>query len=111
MDGKMLSFVTQALAAVATCVRTASLTRYYLDHGLDADRKKALKEALPEITQGILEVMQSDELKEAFKKFANVSFDVVKTIAQKAGKFVMSLITQNNTSREDKTAAEQETFP
>ena len=95
VDIKMLSFLTQSLAAVATCVRTASLTRYYINHGLNADRKIALKESLKEIFEGIVDVLKSDELKQAWEKFHVCSSEVSKAVAEDILKYAKSMFDQN----------------
>lgn len=107
VDVKMLSFLTQAMAAVATCVRTASLTRYYINHGLEGDRRRALKESLKEVSEGIVEVIKSEELRLAWKKFLNCGIEIGKAVAQEAGKYAISIIAPDEKQKEN-TAAEPE---
>ena len=74
---KMLSLVTQALGAAATCIRTASLVQYYLYHGPDGDTKEALKESMQEIPKGLKDICKSDEIKQTVVKFRNCSKEIV----------------------------------
>ena len=67
-EGKMISWLTQALAAVATCVRTTYLTRYYIYHGINGNSKEAARESMQKIPGGIVGVLKSNELREAFDK-------------------------------------------
>lgn len=90
VDVKVLSFLTQAIAAVATCIRTGSLTRYYITHGLECNRAEALKEAIKDVSKGVVDVIKSDELKSAVKKCLNCGIEVGMTVAQEAGKQAIS---------------------
>ena len=92
VDVKKLSFLTQALAAIATCVRTASLTRYYINHGLKGDRGRALKKSLKEVSEGIVEVIKSEELKQAWKKFCNCGIVIGKAVTQEVEKYTISIL-------------------
>jgi uncharacterized protein (DUF433 family) len=93
MDVKMISFLTQALAAAATCLRTASLTRFYIYNGMDGDRKEALREAIREIPSGVVKVVKSDELKAAWKKFLDCSLTITKVVAEEGCKYTIDILT------------------
>ena len=84
MDIKGLSFLTQAVAALATCVRTASLTRYYIRHGMECDRGKKPEDS---IRTEIIAVIQSKEFKAALQKCIRNGIEASKTIAVELGKY------------------------
>lgn len=109
VDTKMLSFLTQAIAAVATCIRTGSLTRYYINHGLECDRREALKVAVQDVSKGVVDVIQSKELKTAVKQCLNCGIDIGKTVAQEAGKQAISIFLRNED--DSGNAAEQKSDP
>ena len=93
----MVSFLTQALGAAATCIRTASLVQYYLYHGPNGDSKEALKESMQEISKGIVDVCKSDEIKKALEQFYDRSLEIV----QVAGKeFLTFGVKQKNPVKE-----------
>ena len=92
VDVKMISLLTQSLAAVATCLRTASLTRFYIYNGKDADRKEALREALSEIPSGIVEVVKSDELQAAVKKLLDCTVTISKVVASAGCEYVIGIL-------------------
>ncbi len=100
----MLDFIE---SAVATCVRTASLTRYYINHGLKGDRGRALKESLKEVSEGIVAVIKSEELRQAWEKFLNCSIEIGKVVAPEAGKYANSIIAPDEKQKEN-TVAETE---
>ena len=92
VDIKFLSLVTQAVGATATCVRTASLTRYYLENGIGRNQKEALHASMKEIPGGIVEVMISEEMKIAVEKFLHCGLQVSKVVGKSMKKGVKNVI-------------------
>ncbi len=105
---KLISVVTQAIAAIATCVRTASLTRYYIENGIGNNRKEALSASMKEVPAGILEVLTSEEMKIATKKFWHCTVEISKAVGKSAweavkgyAKNVISLFSSKKSEEED----------
>ncbi|MGN0867201.1 MAG: DUF697 domain-containing protein [Oligosphaeraceae bacterium] len=113
VDIKMLSIATQAVAAIATCVRTASLTRYYLENGIGSNQKEALHASMEEIPGGIVEVLTSEEMKIAGEKFLHCSVQVTKVVTKsglagvkKLFKHVISLFSSEEPPQEEDSQVE-----
>lgn len=109
-NAKILSIATQAIAAIATCVRTASLTRYYLEHGVESSRKEALHASMKEIPGEILEVLASDELKNAWERFLHCTIEVSKAAGKCAWegtrKWFKNVISFRSSEQEDEDTGE-----
>ena len=88
VEGKTLSYLTQAVAAIATCLRTSMLTQYYLWYGVESESKQALHEAVNTLPTEIINVILSSE----FRDVAMKSWKCCITISKEAGKNLISLI-------------------
>lgn len=73
-----LSPLTQAVATIYACLKTVKLTQYYLQHGVDADKSTALKEARIYAFKSLPEIWKDATFTEKLKKVFDLGMDFVK---------------------------------
>ena len=73
-----LSPLTQAVATIYACLKTVKLTQYYLQHGVDADKSTALKEARIYAFKSLPEIWKDATFTENLKKVFDLGMDFVK---------------------------------
>ena len=73
-----LGHVIQGGATLYTCLKTVKLTQYYLQHGLDSDKKTAIKEAKKYAKTNLFLVLQDIDFITDFKKTITQGRDIIK---------------------------------
>lgn len=73
-----VSPLTQAIATIYACLRTVKLTQYYLQHGVNANRINADREAREFAGNNLAEVWRNEAFQRKIKELFNSGIDIFK---------------------------------
>lgn len=72
-----LSQFTQAVATIYACLKTVRLTQYYLMHGVDCDKKDALKDARVHALKNFGEILHDGSFQSNISKVVDAGKDLM----------------------------------
>ena len=68
---------TQAVATIYACLKTVRLTQYYLMHGVDCDKKDALKNARAHALKNFVEILHDGSFQSNISKVVDAGKDLM----------------------------------